>query len=52
MADSVDVKGMVCLEMIGYFSDVKKSQDYPIRALSLIYGKKGNYITLVNKFNP
>lgn len=47
--NKVNVLGMVCLEMIGYFDDKKGSQDYPISALSLIYGKKGNYITLVNK---
>jgi Zn-dependent M28 family amino/carboxypeptidase len=45
------VYGMFCLEMIGYFDDQKKSQDYPIGLLSLVYGNKGNYITLVNKFS-
>jgi len=49
--NNVDVYGMFCLEMIGYFDDTKKSQDYPIGILSLIYGNKGNYITLVNKFS-
>lgn len=47
--NKVDVYGMVCLEMIGYFSDEKKSQDYPLGILSLFYGNKGNYITLVKK---
>jgi len=50
--DSVNVKGMVCLEMIGYFDDAKKTQRYPIGALKLFYGSRGNYITLVNKFGP
>lgn len=49
--NNVDVYGMICLEMIGFFSDHKKSQDYPIGALSCIYGNKGDYITLVNKFS-
>lgn len=44
------VYGMVSLEMIGYFSDEKKSQAYPIGLMRLFYGSKGNYITLVNKF--
>lgn len=44
------VLGMISLEMIGYFSDAKSSQDYPIGILKLIYGNKGNFITLVNKF--
>ncbi len=45
-----EVYGMISLEMIGYFKDEKKSQSYPLSLLSLIYGNKGNYITLVKKF--
>ena len=45
----VDVFGMISVEMIGYFKDEKKSQSYPVGLLSLLYGNKGNYITLVNK---
>jgi Zn-dependent M28 family amino/carboxypeptidase len=44
------VKGMICLEMIGYFSDEPKSQSYPIGFLRLFYGNKGDYITVVQKF--
>ena len=44
------VYGMICFDLIGYFSDEKKSQKYPLPLLSLIYGRKGNFITLVNKF--
>ncbi|NTW32841.1 MAG: M28 family peptidase [Bacteroidetes bacterium] len=44
-----DVYGMVSLEMIGYFKDEKKSQSYPIKPLSILYGNKGNFITLVKK---
>lgn len=47
---NADVYGMICLEMIGYFSDEKKSQDYPLGILKLFYGSKGNYITLVKKY--
>lgn len=51
LADSnVSVYGMISLEMIGYFKDEKKTQSYPIRLLSIFYGKRGNYITLVKKF--
>jgi Zn-dependent M28 family amino/carboxypeptidase len=46
-----NVYGMISLEMIGYFSDDEHSQDYPLRFLKLFYGTKGNYITLVNRFN-
>lgn len=48
--NKTDVYGMVCLEMIGYFKDEIKSQSYPIGLLSLFYGRRGNYITLVKKF--
>lgn len=46
----VEIYGMICLEMIGYFQDTKKSQEYPIGLLALFYGNKGNYITLVKKW--
>ena len=49
--DETNVLGMVCLEMIGYYDSAKGSQDYPLGILSLIYGKRGDYITLVNKFS-
>ncbi len=44
------VKGMVVLEMIGFFKDTKHTQDYPLGILKLIYGSRGDYITLVKKF--
>jgi hypothetical protein len=49
--NKTDVYGMVSLEMLGYFQDEKGTQQYPLRILSLIYGSRGNYITLVNKFH-
>lgn len=49
--DSVNVAGMICLEMIGYFDDRKGAQKYPLGILSLFYGKRGDYITLVNKMH-
>ncbi|WP_025143167.1 M28 family peptidase [Pedobacter jeongneungensis] len=45
-----EVFGMISLEMIGYFKDEAKTQSYPIGILSMKYGNKGNYITLVKKF--
>jgi hypothetical protein len=50
-ARNENVAGMICLEMIGYYNDRKHTQSYPIGVLSLIYGTKGDYITLVNKFS-
>ncbi|MES2656545.1 MAG: M28 family peptidase [Bacteroidota bacterium] len=46
-----NVYGMISLEMIGYFKDEKKTQSYPLGILSLFYGNKGNYITLVKKIS-
>lgn len=47
----IDVYGMASVEMIGYFKDENRSQDFPVGALSWIYGNKGDFITLVKKFN-
>ena len=38
---------MVSLEMIGYFSDEPDSQHYPIPAMSIAYGNRGNFIGIV-----
>jgi len=46
----IDVYGMISLEMIAYFKEEKRTQDYPIGLLKLFYGNRGDYITLVNKF--
>jgi len=45
----IPVKGMISLEMIGYYSDKQNSQDYPLGFLKWFYGNKGNYITIVEK---
>lgn len=39
---------MICLEMVGYFSDKKGSQSYPMSLLGFLYGSKGNYLMLVS----
>ncbi|MDI6739736.1 MAG: M28 family peptidase, partial [Candidatus Edwardsbacteria bacterium] len=46
----IPVKGMICLEMIGYYNDAPGSQRYPLGLLKLFYGKKGDFITVVGKF--
>lgn len=45
----IPVMGMICLEMIGYFNDASKSQNYPIGFLRWIYGSKADYILVVQK---
>lgn len=49
--DSVDVKGMVSLEMVGFYKDAKHTQHYPIGLFKWFYGSRGNYITVVRKFH-
>lgn len=48
--NKIPVYGMVCLDMIGYYSDEKKSQSYPLGILKLFYGGKGDYLTSVRRF--
>jgi hypothetical protein len=45
----VPVKGMISLEMIGYYSDEENSQSYPVGMMKWVYGDKGNFITIVQK---
>ncbi|MBI5740197.1 MAG: M28 family peptidase [Nitrospirae bacterium] len=46
-----DVEGMICLEMIGYFTDRPGSQLYPLPFLRWLYPKEGNFITLVGNLH-
>lgn len=41
------VHGMICLEMLGYFSDREGSQHYPLPFMKLKFPKAGNYIAMV-----
>ncbi|MHB0955170.1 MAG: M28 family peptidase [Pirellulaceae bacterium] len=45
--ENVEVTAMLCLEMIGYFTDAPSSQSYPIPLLKLIYPSTGNFIGIV-----
>lgn len=42
-----DIEYMLCLEMIGYFTDVKDSQEYPSPLMKRIYPTTGNFIAVV-----
>jgi Zn-dependent M28 family amino/carboxypeptidase len=46
----VAVKLMIALEMIGYYSEVKGSQNYPVSLLKFYYPSTGNFITVVDQF--
>ncbi|MBN1384396.1 MAG: M20/M25/M40 family metallo-hydrolase [Elusimicrobia bacterium] len=43
-----NVRAMICLEMIGYYTEKKKSQEYPLGILKLFYPSKGNFIGFVS----
>jgi len=43
----VHVLGMICYEMIGYFSDEPGSQKFPSEEVAKMYPDTGNYIVLV-----
>jgi Zn-dependent M28 family amino/carboxypeptidase len=47
--EGVDVKLMVCLEMIGYFSEDSGSQSFPVPELKKHYPDKGNFIVVVGR---
>ncbi len=49
--NAIAVHGMLSLEMIGYFSDKKGSQNYPISMLGGIYGDVGNFIGVIGRMD-
>ncbi len=49
-AQHAAVRGMVALEMLGYYRDQRGSQHYPFGLLRLVYGSRGNYVTVAQKF--
>jgi Zn-dependent M28 family amino/carboxypeptidase len=44
-----DIKLMIALEMIGYYSDKKGSQSYPMPLLRLYYPSTGSFIAIVDQ---
>jgi hypothetical protein len=44
--ENVKVRGMICLEMIGYFTDKPNSQEYPLPIMKIAYPKRGNFIAV------
>jgi len=47
--ENANVAFMLCLEMIGYFTDAPKSQAYPAAFLRGIYPSRGNFIAVVGR---
>jgi Zn-dependent M28 family amino/carboxypeptidase len=46
-----DVRLMLSLEMIGYFSDEPGSQAYPVQGMTALYPDRGNFAALVGKMS-
>lgn len=46
-----NIMGVVVLEMVGYFSDKRGSQEYPSPLLRLFYPSRGNFIAIVGPWN-
>jgi len=49
--NSISVKGMICLEMIGYFTDQRKSQRYPLSIMRWFYPDTGDFIGVVSNYS-
>lgn len=47
--NKVEVISMVSLEMLGYYSDERHSQSFPLPGLGLLYPDKGNFVAVVGK---
>ncbi len=45
----VVVRAMLCLEMIGFYTDAPASQRYPVAPLSLLYPSRGNFAVVVGR---
>ena len=45
----VDVKVMICLEMIGYFTDKPNSQEFQHESMKKLYPTTGNFIVVVGR---
>ena len=48
--EGIEIRGMICLEMIGFFTDEKNSQKYPLGIMKLFYPSEGNFIGIVGNF--
>ncbi|SEH93411.1 peptidase family m28 [Akkermansia glycaniphila] len=48
--DGVPVRAMVCLEMIGFFSDEDDSQSYPAPGMGLLFPDRGDFVAVVGNW--
>jgi Zn-dependent M28 family amino/carboxypeptidase len=48
--NKIPVIGMICLEMIGFYSDQKNSQRYPFSLMRLFYRSTGDFIGVISNY--
>jgi hypothetical protein len=48
-ASGASVRAMISLEMIGFFTEERESQHFPLAALRYVYPRTGNFIAVVGK---
>ena len=50
LEEKATVRLAIVLEMIGYFTDAEKSQEYPVPPMKLVYPERGDFITVVGRY--
>ncbi|MDR2036437.1 MAG: M28 family peptidase [Bacteroidales bacterium] len=45
----ISVYGMLAIEMIGFFSEERGSQSYPVKPMKVAYGRTGDFILLAKR---
>jgi hypothetical protein len=46
-----DIRAMIALETMGYFSDEPGSQHFPMKLFNLVYPSRGNFISFISNFS-
>ncbi len=46
-ARNENIKAMICLEMVGYYSDKKDGQTFPLPLMSMMFSTTPNFIAVV-----
>jgi len=49
--EGADVAGVIVMDMVGYFSDEPGSQSYPTPLMRLFYPGRGNFVTVVGRWD-
>jgi len=43
------VLGMICLEMLGYYTEAENSQEYPAEGMAYFFGTTGDFLAIVGR---